>query len=134
MINNENFKMIYLVYILINFNNLKIMKKELSVIKDFILELESSKLNGEQQSLLLSGGNGIEARATTNKCCDYTSNGACTNTVSCKNSDNVNCSNTGNCTGANNKCNVNETNCVNATNCTKAGKLMDLMGFPGFDI
>lgn len=50
MRNNENFKMIYLVYILINFNNLKIMKKELSVIKDFILELESSKLNGEQQS------------------------------------------------------------------------------------
>lgn len=122
---------------------------ELSAIKDFVMSLESTKLTGEQQAILLVGKSdylgGIDAKdCTNNGCtnskpdCDKAVNSSCVNEANCKcpDTNTSSCSsNTSGCTTVTNptNCVVNSSSCVNNCSSTK-GIGFGTMGFPGFDI
>ena len=109
------------------------MKKELSVIKDFVQSLENGVLNTEHESVLFVGEESMGLGGS-----NYD------NEQQCKGSDNSSCKN-GNCPNSTNRgtC-LNSWDCAYARNnaqCTGGGSGTggtkgvrgDMLGFPGFD-
>ncbi len=85
--------------------------KELNAIKDFVLSLEATKLNSEQQSVLLVGEDSYGANGNVtnsakncicnNAPCPGSQNDVCSNTRT-PGTINNNCSNAGGCSGSSN--------------------------------